>query len=66
MSYNTNFDTANNRMEHDFGNGNLVIVDFNQNRLFKLHNGDVKEHFSIKGMLLETYAKILANIEKSF
>ncbi|MEI6555627.1 MAG: hypothetical protein WCL70_08575 [Paludibacter sp.] len=65
MSYTTSFDTANNRMNHDFGNGNSVVTDFNLATAYKLHNGEPKESFSIKSMHPDHYRNILVNIEKS-
>jgi len=65
MTWKTIFHTAENRMEHDFGGGNTVVVDFNHNMAYKLRNGDVKDSFSVAGMLLETFTQILENIAKS-
>jgi hypothetical protein len=52
-------------MNHDFGNGNSVVTDFNLATAYKLHNGEPKESFSIKSMHPDHYRNILVNIEKS-
>ena len=63
MNYTTNYDTANNEMENDFGNGNLIVVDFNQNIATKFYRGKVKKCFSIDAMSLEKYGQMLTNFE---
>lgn len=53
------------RMIHNFGQGFQIIVDKQTEKAYKLELDVVKDSFSIKGLLLETYEMILLNFAKS-
>jgi len=57
--------TSDNKMIHSFGGGYNVVADMSTYTAYKMKDGIVKEQFSIKGMLLETWVQILINFEKA-
>lgn len=52
------------RMVHNFDNGFKIVVDKKTQMAYKLNLDEVKDSFSIAGMLLETYEQILTNFAK--
>ncbi len=66
MSYTTNHDTANNCMEHDFGNGNSVLVDRNRNMAFKYQKTVLIESISIIGIGIDRYLATLLKLDQNF
>lgn len=52
------------RMIHNFDNGFQIVVDKKTQMAYKLNLDEVKDSFSIAGMLLETYEQILINFAK--
>jgi len=52
------------RMVHNFDNGFQIVVDKKTQMAYKLNLDDVKDSFSIVGMLLGTYEQILTNFAK--
>ena len=52
------------RMVHNFDKGFQIVVDKKTQMAYKLNLDEVKDSFSIAGMLLETYEQILFNFAK--
>lgn len=60
----TEFDTVNKQMIHDFKDGSKVVTDLRLNTTYVLdRKGDLIEKFSINNMLLTDYTEWVMNIE---
>lgn len=61
----TTFNTSESKMVIDFGGGYQIVYDRKTEMAYKTKDGETKETFSTAGMLLETFAQIVENFEKS-
>jgi len=62
---NTDHDTVNRQIIHDFGNGLKLVTDARTNKAYKTVNGEVKEQIDIEHMLVPEYSEMVFNIDKS-
>lgn len=61
----TTFDTAQNEMTVDFGNGNQLVHNNNLNRAYLIGRGALKAVICTAGLKLNAFTQMLDNIEGS-
>lgn len=62
----TEFDTVNKQMIHDFLNGGKVVTDLRLNMVYVLDKkGDLIDKFGINTMLVTEYVNWIINLEKT-